>query len=111
MADIRRNVHQLVKGKKLHSDLFGMYTDVLQDLTAVLKESAARGETAKATITAPPSVEEFREQRKCKRKPADDAYKRAKNLKIATTGVNDPNCSRNLRCRPINSSPRGGQLK
>jgi hypothetical protein len=51
---------------------------VLQDLTAVLKVSAAKKETRKITITASPSIEEFREQRRRKRKPTGDAYKRAK---------------------------------
>jgi hypothetical protein len=55
-----------------------MYTEVLHDLTAVLKESAAKGETATITITEPPSNEEFREQRRRKRKPSDDVDKRAK---------------------------------
>jgi hypothetical protein len=61
MADTRRNLHQLLKGKQLNSALYGMYIEVLHDLTAVLKESAAEGETAKITITAPPSIEEISE--------------------------------------------------
>jgi hypothetical protein len=72
--------------KQLYRALCGVYTEVLHDLTAVLKESAAKGETAKTTITAPPSIEEFREQRR----PTDDADKRAKTLITSTAGVNDP---------------------
>jgi hypothetical protein len=56
MAETRRNLHQL-----LYSALCGVYTEVLHDLTAVLKESAAKGETAKTTITARLSIEEFHE--------------------------------------------------
>jgi hypothetical protein len=67
MADTRRTLHQLLKGKQLYSSLCGVCTEVLHDLTAVLKKSAARGETAKITITAPPSTEEFCEQRRRKR--------------------------------------------
>jgi hypothetical protein len=33
-------------------------------LTAVFKESAAKVETAKTTLTAPPSNDEFREERR-----------------------------------------------
>jgi hypothetical protein len=90
MAVTRRNLHQLLKGKQLYSALPGVYTELLHDLTAVLKDSAAKGETAKTTITAPPSIEEFREQRTRKRKPTDDADKSAKKPTTSTTGVNDP---------------------
>lgn len=37
--------HQLLKGKQLYSARFGVYMEVLQDVTAVLKGSAAKGET------------------------------------------------------------------
>jgi hypothetical protein len=67
-----------------------VYTEVLHDLTAVLKESAAEGETVKTTITVTPSIEEFPEQRRRYRKPTDDPDERAKKLKTSTTGVNDP---------------------
>jgi hypothetical protein len=40
MAVTRRN-HQLLKGKKLYSALYGVYTEVLHDFTAALKEGAA----------------------------------------------------------------------
>jgi hypothetical protein len=63
---------------------------VLHDLTAVLKESADKGETAKTTITVPSSIEEFREQRRRKRKPTDDADSKAKESTTSTTEVNDP---------------------
>jgi hypothetical protein len=58
-------------------------------LTALLKESATKGETTKSTITAFPSIEEFREQRRCKRKPTDDADKKAKKPTTSTKGVTD----------------------
>jgi hypothetical protein len=69
MAETRRNLHQLLKGKELYSALYGVYTEVLHDLASVLKESAAKGETAKTTITEPPSSDEFRGERRRKRKP------------------------------------------
>jgi hypothetical protein len=89
MADTRRNFHLFLKGKQLYSALYGVYTKVLHVLTAVFKDSAAKGETAKATITAPLSIEEFCNQRRQKQKPAHDANKRAKKSTTATTGVND----------------------
>jgi hypothetical protein len=57
--ETRRNLHQLLKGKQLYSALYAVYTEVLHDLTAFLKESTAKEETAKNTITEPLS-EEFR---------------------------------------------------
>jgi hypothetical protein len=62
MAETRRNLHQFLKGKQLYSALYGVYMEVLHDLTAVLKDSAAKGETAKTIITEPPSNEDFRER-------------------------------------------------
>jgi hypothetical protein len=62
MADTR-NLHQLLKGRQLYSALHGVYTEVLHDLTTFLKGSAAKGVRAKTTITAPPSIEKFREKR------------------------------------------------
>jgi hypothetical protein len=64
MAYTGRNLHQFLKGKQLYSALYGVYTEVPHDLTALLKESTAKGETAKTTITAPPSIKEFHEQRR-----------------------------------------------
>jgi hypothetical protein len=72
------------------------YTQKLHDLTVVLKESAAKGVTAKTTITAPPSIEEFREQRRRKRKSSDDADKRTKKPTTSTTRDND----RQLQSKP-----------
>jgi hypothetical protein len=43
MAETRWNVHQFLKGKQLYSTLYGVYTEVLHDLTAVLKGGAAKG--------------------------------------------------------------------
>jgi hypothetical protein len=45
MGETRRNLHQLLKEKQLYSALYGVYTEVLHDLMAVLKESAAKGES------------------------------------------------------------------
>lgn len=56
-AYTRRNLHQPLKGKQLYSALYGVYTEVLHDLTAVPQESTAKGETAKTTITEPLSDE------------------------------------------------------
>jgi hypothetical protein len=66
-----------------------LYTEVLHDLTAVLKLFAAKGEAAKINITEPPSNDEFLVQNRRKRKPRDDADKRVKNPEAATTVVND----------------------
>jgi hypothetical protein len=55
MTETRRNLHQLLQEKQL----FRVYTEVQQDLTAIAKR-----ETAMPTITAPPSIEEFRERRR-----------------------------------------------
>jgi hypothetical protein len=63
---------------------------VLHDLTAVLKKSTAKGETAKVTITEPPSNEKFREQKRQKLKPSDDADKSTKKPAISATGVDAP---------------------
>jgi hypothetical protein len=73
-----------------------VYTEVLHYLTAVLKESAAKEVTAKTTISALLSIEEFHEQRRRKRKPTDDVDKRTKKLTTSNTGVNDPH----LRSKP-----------
>jgi hypothetical protein len=64
IADTKRTLHQLLIGKQLYSALYGVYIEVLHNSTAVLKDSAAKGETDKITITAPPSTEEFCEQRR-----------------------------------------------
>jgi hypothetical protein len=90
MADTTRNLQQLLKGKHLYSALYGVYTEVLHDLTAVVEESAFKEETPKTTITAPPSIEEFREEERRKRKPTDDADKRPNKLAKSTADVSDP---------------------
>jgi hypothetical protein len=53
MAETRRNLHQILKEKQLYSALYGVYTEVLRELAAVLKESAAKEETATATELPP----------------------------------------------------------
>jgi predicted nucleic acid-binding protein len=75
MANTRRNLHQLVKGKQLYRGLYVVYTEVLHDLTAILK-----GETAKTTITVPQLIEEFREQRRRKLNPTDEPDIRERSL-------------------------------
>jgi hypothetical protein len=106
MVDTGRNVHQLLKGKQLCIALYGVYTEVLQDLMAVLKESAAKEERTNTTITAAPSVEEFREQRRRKRKHRDEADRRAKKPTTPTMEVNDhPNCGRIQKFPHGTSSP------
>jgi hypothetical protein len=95
-ADTRRNRHQLLKGKQLYSALYGVYTEVLHGLTAVLKESVTKGEKAKTTITSLPSLEEFREQSKRKWKLTDDVDKTSKKPTASTIEVNDPQ----LRSKP-----------
>jgi hypothetical protein len=67
-----------------------VYTEVLHDLTTVLEKSVAKGERAKTTISAPPCNEEFRDQRRRKWKPSDDADKRTKKPATSATGVKDP---------------------
>jgi hypothetical protein len=62
----------------------------------VLKESATKRETAQTTITAPPSIEEFREQRRRKRKPTDEADNTANKSTTSNPGVSDPQ----LRSKP-----------
>jgi hypothetical protein len=67
-----------------------VYTEVLNDLMADLKKSAANRETAKTAVIGAPSIEEFCEQRRGKRKPTDDTDKRAKKTTAFITGVDDP---------------------
>jgi hypothetical protein len=64
MAHTRKNLYQLLKGKQVYSTVYGVYTEVLHNLKAVLKEDTTKWETAKNTITAPLSIKEFREQRR-----------------------------------------------
>jgi hypothetical protein len=77
-VETKGNLHQLLKCKQLYSALYGVYTDVPNDLTTVLKKSAAKGETSKTTVTESPSNKDFRGQRRRKHKPTDDANKRVK---------------------------------
>jgi hypothetical protein len=99
MEVTKSNLHKLLKGEELYSALYGMYTQVLHDLKAVVKESSSQGETAKTTITAPPSIEEFPKQERRKRKSTDDADKRIKKPATSTTGVNNP------QLRPKDEAP------
>jgi hypothetical protein len=64
MADARKNFHHLLKGKQLYSTPYGVYTDVLHNFTAALKDSATKGETANTSINASPSTVEFSEHRR-----------------------------------------------
>jgi hypothetical protein len=45
MAETTRYLHQLLKEKQLYNALYGVYTEVLHDLMAVLRESTAKGES------------------------------------------------------------------
>jgi hypothetical protein len=60
---------------------------VLHDFTAVLKDSAVKVETAKATITE--TSEKFREQRSREWKHSDNADKRTKKPATSAAEVND----------------------
>jgi hypothetical protein len=80
MTNTRRNIHQLLKRKQLYSALYAVYTVMLHDLMTVLRESAATRETAKITISVPPLIEEFREQRRLKREHKDYATKEPSSL-------------------------------
>jgi hypothetical protein len=51
--------NHILKRIQLNNALNGVYTELLHDLTAVLKGSAAKGERAKATITTFLSMEEL----------------------------------------------------
>jgi hypothetical protein len=101
MAETNRKLHQLLKGNQLN----GVYKEVLHELTAVLKGSAVQGETAKTTITALLSIEEFREQRRPKRTPKDETGKRVKQLTASTLGGGTFNCGRNMKFPPGISLP------
>jgi hypothetical protein len=110
MADTKRNIRHLLKGKQLYLALYGVYKKVLHYLTAVFQQSATERERTKATITAPPSVREFREQRKRKMKRIDDADKRTKILQHPPRESTTSNCSRSLKFQPRNFSPHWSQL-
>jgi hypothetical protein len=60
----KRNLYQLLKGNQPYTALYGVYAEALQNVMAVLRGSAAKGETAKTTIAIPLSTEEFHEQRR-----------------------------------------------
>jgi hypothetical protein len=90
-----RRTDRLVVGRNvtltlLYSALYGVYTEVLRDLTAALKESAAKGETAKITTTESPSNEEFPEQRRRKRTPPDDSDKKCQEASTIHHGSKRP---------------------
>jgi hypothetical protein len=103
MTETRRNPHQLLKGKHLYSTLYGVYTEMLPDLTAVLKDSSAKGETAKTIIAESPSNKEFQEQKRRKWKPSDNANKGTKKPATSTMGVNNPQLW--MKFPPGTSSP------
>jgi hypothetical protein len=90
MAETRRNLHQLVKGKQLYKALYGACAEVLHDLTPVIKDSATKRETAKPTSTETPPNEKFPERRRRKRKLSDDADKITKKPATSATEANDP---------------------
>jgi hypothetical protein len=99
MADTRRNLHQLLKGKQLYSALYGVYIEALHNLKPVLKETAAKGETAKTTITAPSSTRNSGnkdESRNLHMMPT----KEPTNLQHPPQEWITPNCSQSLNCPP-----------
>jgi hypothetical protein len=51
MAVTRRDLHQFLQRKAVVQRLYEVYTEMLHDLRAVLKENAAKGERAKSAIT------------------------------------------------------------
>jgi ribosome assembly protein YihI (activator of Der GTPase) len=63
---------------------------VLNDLKAVLQESAAKVQTATTPVKEPEGNEEFREQRRRKRNSSDDPAKESKKAAMRTTRIKDP---------------------
>jgi hypothetical protein len=103
MSETRSNLHQFLKGKQLYSALYGVYTEVVHDLSAVLKQRAEKGETAKITNTEPPSDKEFRDGRRRKQKPLGDADERTKEPATSATGVNYTQLQSKDEVPPLNS--------
>lgn len=60
----------------MHSALHGVHSDVLNDLTAVLKENAAKDETTTNPVKKAAANEEFREQKRSKRNSSDGQAKK-----------------------------------
>jgi hypothetical protein len=85
----RRNQEKSPQISERKVACWNVHRDATQLGGSVQRERCQR-ETLKTTITAFPSIEEFREQRGRKRKPADDADKRVKKPTTSTLGVNDP---------------------
>jgi hypothetical protein len=75
-AETSRNLYGILKGKALYSAMHGVYAQVLQDLKCVVQENTASVQTT--TQGKEPEENEFREQRRHKRIPSEEA---AKNLK------------------------------
>jgi hypothetical protein len=85
-AETRRNLRQILQGKQLYSALHGVYSEVLADLKIVLQQSASKVEDNQTN--EPGAQEDFREQRRRKRKPSDGKVS-AKKVATTTDGVND----------------------
>jgi hypothetical protein len=50
MVNTKSDILQLLKGKQLHSTLYGAYIEVVHGMTAVLKESSIKGEMARPQL-------------------------------------------------------------
>jgi hypothetical protein len=70
-AETCRNLHQLLKAKRLHSALHGVYADLLNDTTAVLKDTAGKDEASTIPVKEDEANEGFRELRRRKRSSSD----------------------------------------
>jgi hypothetical protein len=75
---------------------------VLQDLTAVLKERAAKEETAKTTLTAPPANDKYRKQR---RNLQTIPIKEPRKLQHPSQESTTPKCGLSIKFQPGISSP------
>jgi hypothetical protein len=74
------------RGKPLYSALHGVYSEVLADFKVVLQQSASKVHLQPSNELA--AQEEFREQRRRKRNPSEEAAKKQKTM--PTTGIKDP---------------------
>jgi hypothetical protein len=111
MMETMRNLHQLLKGKHLYSALYGVYTEMLPDLTAVLKASSAKGETAKTTINESPSKREIPRTEKMKVEAFKQCQQKNKKPATFTVGVNEPQMQMKGAVPPGTSSSLLCQLK
>jgi hypothetical protein len=99
------------EGKQVHSALYRVYTETLHDLTAVLKESPAKGEIARPQLLhlrpSSNSVSKEDESRNLQTTPK----KEPRSLQHPPRESTTTNRSRNLKFPPGTSSSLWGQLK